>query len=275
MTSVSHIRYELEAQYWLHCEYYPRAFEVTPEIIDELRDIVIHAFGDILTSASSTVSWKINEIERMLTLIDSMSKNLGKHTFKRLEGFGCLVVRGRVYNFHGQPGVRLNMDQSVHSTVQKRTMFIKMLNLLLFYAPDFQLSVLHKTNIDRLIHPRMWPTFLTGRKSEWQEFILYATVVLNANVAFLAIQSGVDNDGNILYNRSPAQTASYVSTLMSIGSIVLGLLLVNNYRGRDHASQRLLPQRHQQFSSSTWTRGWALRLSLCCTLCPMRCSSGR
>ncbi|KAJ7467281.1 hypothetical protein B0H11DRAFT_2239523 [Mycena galericulata] len=71
MTSASHIRHELEAQYWLHCEYYPKAFEVIHEIIEELHDIVIHALGDVLTSSTSTVGWQINDLEKMLTLIDS------------------------------------------------------------------------------------------------------------------------------------------------------------------------------------------------------------
>jgi hypothetical protein len=58
-----------------------------------------------------------------------------------------------------------------------------------------------------------------------------ATVVLNANVAFLAIQS-VDNNGAQNLNRSPAQISSYLSTLTSIGSIIIGLLLVKQNRAK-------------------------------------------
>jgi hypothetical protein len=49
-----------------------------------------------------------------------------------------------------------------------------------------------------------------------------ATVLLNANVGFLAINS-VDVSG-----RSPAQIASYMSLVASLGSILLGLLLSHN-----------------------------------------------
>lgn len=61
-----------------------------------------------------------------------------------------------------------------------------------------------------------------------------ATVVLNANVAFLAIQS-VDNSDGVVY-RSPQQISSYLSMLTSIGSIFIGLLLVKHYRNQDRAS---------------------------------------
>ncbi|KAJ7892760.1 hypothetical protein B0H14DRAFT_956776 [Mycena olivaceomarginata] len=256
MTSASHIRHELEAQYWLHCEYYPRAFEVTHEIVDELRDIVLHAFGDVVTSQSSTVSWKIDDLNHMITLIDGVSKNVGKHADKKFSGSSCLVARlmylfarHRVYSFYGEPGARLNFDQSIHAIFQKPTMVINMLSPLLFYAPHFHLSNLYGVNADEPIHPRGWAEFVVRLDSEWKEFTLYvrsdywpvsllifvqATVVLNANVAFLAIQS-VDNSGSTVY-RSPQQISSYLSMLTSIGSIFVGLLLVKHYRDRDRFS---------------------------------------
>ena len=50
-------------------------------------------------------------------------------------------------------------------------------------------------------------------------------MLLNANVAFLAIP-GVD-PGN--YTRTPAQFASYLSIITSLGSIATGLLLLRQY----------------------------------------------
>jgi hypothetical protein len=51
-----------------------------------------------------------------------------------------------------------------------------------------------------------------------------ATVLLNANVGFLAINS-VDKGG-----RSAVQMASYMSLVTSLGSIVLGLFFVSQDR---------------------------------------------
>lgn len=55
-------------------------------------------------------------------------------------------------------------------------------------------------------------------------------MLLNANVAFLAIQS-VDIDKNPY--RSPIQIACYLSIVSSIGSIILGLLLMRQNRTRE------------------------------------------
>jgi len=60
---------------------------------------------------------------------------------------------------------------------------------------------------------------------EWREFILYATVLLNANVAFL----GTPRAGNL----TAADIASYFSISTSVGSIVLGLLLVRQNQTKD------------------------------------------
>ena len=51
-------------------------------------------------------------------------------------------------------------------------------------------------------------------------------MLLNANVAFLAIPS-VDPGDHI---RTPAQLASYISIVTSIGSVVIGLLLLRQHR---------------------------------------------
>ena len=62
----------------------------------------------------------------------------------------------------------------------------------------------------------------------YKYFITFqATVLLNANVAFLAIQS-VDSSGAVGH-RSNAQRASYFSIVNSIGAIVLGLLLIREH----------------------------------------------
>ncbi|KAF7360384.1 hypothetical protein MVEN_00768200 [Mycena venus] len=249
MTSASHIGHELEAQYWLHCEYYPRAFEVTHEIVDELRDIVLHAFGDVITSQTSTVSWKTDDLKSIITLIEGFDKIMGRDSGHKITGTKCMVgrlmhvfARSRVYNFHGEPGARLNVDQSVHAIVQKRTMLIKTLTPLLFYAPEYYLSSFHGIQTDRLIRPREWSDFITGLNRDWQQFTLLATVVLNANVAFLAIQSVDDDDNNTVHTRSPMQISSYLSMMTSIGSIIIGLLLANKIRNRDRSPPSIAAQ---------------------------------
>jgi len=78
-----------------------------------------------------------------------------------------------------------------------------------------------------MMHKAVWEEGLKKVIEEWQEFILNSTVMLNANVAFLSIQSV---DTNSEPYRSPTQISSYCSITASIGSIIIGLILVRQSR---------------------------------------------
>lgn len=72
-------------------------------------------------------------------------------------------------------------------------------------------------------------------------YALQATVLLNANVAFLAVPGVINNAGMTMastgssgYAQTAAQIASYVSIVLSIGAIILGLLLVRQNRTQEH-----------------------------------------
>ena len=98
--------------------------------------------------------------------------------------------------------------------------------------------------VDGIMHKSVWEECVKKMSDEWQEFVFFvssslhactviksnpqqATVMLNANVAFLAIQSV---DVNADPYRSPAQISSYLSIIANIGSIILGLLLMRQNR---------------------------------------------
>ena len=61
--------------------------------------------------------------------------------------------------------------------------------------------------------------------------------MLNANVAFLSIQS-VDTDAGPY--RSPAQISSYCSIAASIGSIIVGLILVRKGRTKQETASQVV-----------------------------------
>ncbi|KAJ7027933.1 hypothetical protein C8F04DRAFT_1121165 [Mycena alexandri] len=233
VSTPSHIQLELEAQYWYHCELFPRAWEVTHEILGDLRDMVFYALGDVITSMTSTVTWKLDELDRILHLTDSLAKTIGNPKFsssscRNVGRFMWRFVRQRVHDFHGQLGARLDIDQWVYNTTPKRTMVFELLNFLLFSTPNWNLLGLRTLYTHGLAPPSTWATFIAQLESEWQEFTLYATVVLTANVAFLAIQS-VD-DERAPY-RSPTQILSYLSILTSIGGIIIRMLLLITQHG--------------------------------------------
>lgn len=116
----------------------------------------------------------------------------------------------------------------------------------LFKAPEGHAREFSKAWVDRIVHRVTWKQFMIKLSEEWQEYTLFvriavcddgslanwysnfeATVLLNANVAFLSVPGVINGDSPA---QSAAQIASYMSIIMSIGSILLGLLLVRQNR---------------------------------------------
>ncbi|KAJ2925385.1 hypothetical protein H1R20_g11714, partial [Candolleomyces eurysporus] len=169
------------------------------------------------------------ELNTMLGQVNNLRKNVGSDS----PGAVNLLTRQKFLNWHGVPEARIYRDQSVHGERRHKTFLIKILSPLLFSAPDVHLKSLEKLWVDGLMHGPVWREAIGKLNEEWQEFTLYATVLLNANVAYLAIQS---IDTQLPGHRSPVQIGCYLSIVASIGSIILGLLLLRQNRSRIHGT---------------------------------------
>lgn len=234
VTAASQVGYEIESQYWYHCQQFPACREMDMSTTNEMRDILIHCIGDLMTSDTACCPYGISDLQQMLALTNSIKETvLSGHSQSQtsvsiISRFMFLFVQQRFYNFHGLPAARLECDKSVYGTVVKRTPFVILLSPLLFFAPDVYLDSLNKIWGDGLITKKSWIVFIEKIKAEWLGLLWTSTILLNVNVAFLAIQS-VD-DTSTKEGRSPAQISSYVSIVASIGSIILGLLLTRQNR---------------------------------------------
>ncbi|KAH6917978.1 hypothetical protein BKA70DRAFT_1554146 [Coprinopsis sp. MPI-PUGE-AT-0042] len=266
VTSLVHIQHELEAQYWwsasdleftsphaahrFHIMLYPSTLPQTQAAASELKDFIFHCIADSNSSAFSTSRFDPDELYKLLSVVNAMQKTecyqIGAASF--ISRTMIVLAQHKFYNWYGVPQRRLYRDQTVHATTNKRTWLIKLLSPLLFYAPDVHLGSLHALSVDGVLDGHAWSKVIKKLNEEWQEFILYATVLLNANVAFLAIQSIDTQEGSY---RSPAQLASYLSVVASIGSIIIGLLLVRQNRTRANDYQFLDERSHTTLGLET------------------------
>ncbi|KAF7426196.1 hypothetical protein PC9H_008563 [Pleurotus ostreatus] len=216
--------------------------KITQDLVDELRDMLTHALGDVSTSPLSTIESTEDELKTMLQAVTAAEKQVGKlapGSMCLLSRFMHIRARHRFINFHGQPAARLGRNQAIYDESDGRSYLITLLSPMLFSAPEVHLRMLRDIYVDQIVYAMHINKVISRLNNEWQEFILYATVLLNANVAVLAIQS-VD-DGGADGTRTPVQISSYLSIAMSIGSIILGLLLVrqNRTKGKESAPEAM------------------------------------
>ncbi|KZP26351.1 hypothetical protein FIBSPDRAFT_353346 [Athelia psychrophila] len=239
VVSFSHLRLEIESQYWTHYELYPNCRGYTTELRDEVRGLLLHAATDQITSVTSTALWTKEENLALLTIIEKLQVD---HPTNQVCA-GAIV--GRVMRnlkhmqfimLYGQYGARLDCDQSVHGiVVHSHSWYLKSIEPFLFWGAAVHLVSLEKIWVDRTIHIVAFRRFIGKLNEEWQDFIIVATVLLNANMAFLSIQS-VDNGGFTVMNRSAAQIVSYISIVTSLGSALLSLLLLRQNRSKGRLS---------------------------------------
>ncbi|KIY64263.1 hypothetical protein CYLTODRAFT_358653, partial [Cylindrobasidium torrendii FP15055 ss-10] len=243
VTSPGQVAHIIESQYWCHCQLYPTAWPLSIEAVDDLRDMLSYTIGAAIISPLSTALYKLSDMQNMLNLADSIRVNvtdghairpgMASSLFRFMYIFACQ----RFIHFYGEPNARLERNISVYKknkADRRRTMFITILAPLLFFEPRGHVRSIQKFWVDGTINDAAFERFIEKLLIEWQDLILVDTVLLNANVAFLAIQS-VD-EGTYKPQRSAAQLASYVSVVTVMGSLIIGLLLVRQNRegGRLH-----------------------------------------
>jgi len=210
-----------------------------------------------MTSKSSTLPYDDGTMQNMLGLVQNAKGTLERYSddkcgpepnsnsimmyhtaaVTRLLSF---FAHWRFVYYHGQKNARLDKHQTVHEPKRERTFFITLLSPVLFLAPEVHLQEIEKLWTDEIIIDATWKAFVPKQLEEWQELILLSTVMLSANVGFLAIpgvvistlNDNITSASQVVIFTSPAHIASYMSMEASVGSIVIGLLLVRHNRSK-------------------------------------------
>ncbi|PCH33090.1 hypothetical protein WOLCODRAFT_62993, partial [Wolfiporia cocos MD-104 SS10] len=99
---------------------------------------------------------------------------------------------------------------------------ISLLSPLLFNVPLEHLDSLREIWIDDIMTVLPWTRCVNKLQNDWEQYVVIATVLLNANISFMTI--------NDLSPGTPAQIASLASAVTSIGSTLAGLLLMRRHR---------------------------------------------
>ncbi|KAI0247959.1 hypothetical protein BJV78DRAFT_1241392 [Lactifluus subvellereus] len=233
-----HIKHRLEALYWVHWSLYPVGLSnrhLPNEAFEELSGVLLSSSIDSLTSKGSTAPYSVAKMQMIRDFMKE-AESLGPtnaHAINSVARLLAVFAHWRFIDFHGQKTSRQDRYKSIYKGENhKRTILIKLLSLILFFLPDVHLRELKKVWMDELIIEEVWMGFMQRLLSEWTDFVLYSTVMLATNVAFLAIQGVVvvPQNGPGWIKACPAQIASSVSLVFSVGSIITGLVLIRRNR---------------------------------------------
>ncbi|EIW78597.1 hypothetical protein CONPUDRAFT_145764 [Coniophora puteana RWD-64-598 SS2] len=236
---MSHKKHAIAAQFWKHCELFPEALTIDCNTLDEAMNVLLHAHCDRISSGPSLTKIGSDTMDVYLSILGNL-KVLGRssqssHVTSTVGRIMYTITSDHFLNHYGQQEARRCSSHASSGWHYEQSLGMALGSWLLFRAPNtYYVRYLHKIFADGISSKQTWNTFSARINSELQEFNLLATVLLNANVGFLAIQS-VDNGGG----RSMTQIASYWSLIASIGSIVLGTFLVRYHQALNHVDDEM------------------------------------
>lgn len=183
----------------------------------------MYAQADSVTSSTSLTRFTSDQIASILNLVDLLTSSTNKereHSVWIAARFMRLFCNAKFVNFYGQPGARLNVDQSLYgeSDVSSKTILFPVMNVILFGSPDDQSSAFHKILVDRDIIEARWRQYIDRLNSDWNGSTIYSTVMLAVDISFLSVSS--------VQTQTPAILLCYISTLCAMGSLVVTLSFV-------------------------------------------------
>ncbi|OJA21324.1 hypothetical protein AZE42_03881 [Rhizopogon vesiculosus] len=205
-----------------HVELFPNKRALPEDVVVKLNEIVMHAQAENITSGSCLAPFGPDEVASMLTLMDPLTKSVNskrEHSVWIVARLMRLFCNAKFVNFCGQPGARLETDQSLYenSKSRRKNFILRVMNLVLFGSPDAHSKAIHGIWVDQtIVHPR-WKNFIDRLNSEWSGYTIFSTVMLAVDISFLAVP--------IVQYQTAATLVAYLSTLCAMGSLVVSLVL--------------------------------------------------
>ncbi|KAJ7732249.1 hypothetical protein DFH07DRAFT_968515 [Mycena maculata] len=247
ITTATHVKLGLEIEYWynmeLHVDYFPSALPISLTALKELRNRITFGIADAMTSPTTIVFTSTDYMFRVISLVDIVAADIESegateaNTPTRVtvdKAWGVVIGRFmredalmRFVHFYGETSARLDSMTSVYGFVPEPSYLFIFLSPLLFNSPRTHLTRIHTMYNDEILNCRGWKDFIRNLRSEWQDTILFGTLILNANIGFLAISSGT------IALKPPALIPSYISVFFGLGSILTSMFLGRQYQQED------------------------------------------
>ncbi|KAG0699793.1 hypothetical protein DFH29DRAFT_1001648 [Suillus ampliporus] len=205
-----------------HVELFPNKRFLPEDVVVRLKGIVMYTQADSITSEQCLTSFTLDQVASILGLMDPLMSSINKeheHSVWIVARFMRQFCQENFVNFCGQPGARLNADQSLYgdSSPHLKKILFRVMNIVLFGSPDAYSKAIHNVWVDYTIVQRRWKNFINRLNSEWNGYTIFSTVMLAVDISFFAVQS--------VQTQPPVMIVSYMSTLCAMGSLVVSLIL--------------------------------------------------
>ncbi|PIL23451.1 hypothetical protein GSI_14762 [Ganoderma sinense ZZ0214-1] len=220
-----------------HCYMFPHGRSLSSDTVSDLRAMLSYNMLDKATSRTSVAPYNEDDAHRLFQIFRDIEATESSDEYARPEHV-VMIVREKLLRFHGERYAQLDSNKSVFEEDPKnnrRSVLFEAFSWLFFFQPHVYFEQLSRTWVDNKVNYDTWRTFVGGLQDDWAVCIIPASIVLAANVGFLAVQS-IEQGSFAATDQTIGQIASYVSTLLNIGCVAASLMLAGQHHLSDHRS---------------------------------------
>ncbi|KAG1737409.1 hypothetical protein EDB19DRAFT_1829514 [Suillus lakei] len=217
-----------------HIELFPNRRFLPEDVVVELKELVLLAHAENITSETCLAPFARNEVASILGLVDLLKDSTNKereHSVWIAAQLMRLFCNAKFVNFCGQSGARLDVDQSLYGEYNTRTGWkgniFSFMDLILVGSLDTQSKAIHRIWVDEIIVQPRWKDFIDKLATEWNTYAIFivmqpttsqSTVMLAVDISLLTVTS--------VASQTSAIVCTYLSIICIIGSLVVTLFLV-------------------------------------------------
>ncbi|KZV76406.1 hypothetical protein PENSPDRAFT_680079 [Peniophora sp. CONT] len=248
--SPDHVYHKITQFYWHHVFHFPGgrrdlSTHFNEDHWNKLLSFMDFNALDTILSPRSTSLFSDTDLMRMKNIVkraleQSKENALLPDQLSAVARIEMVMFEHRLLHAHGQPFARLHSNDSIYPEAggpKPTSLLFRTVNLLLLRSPLSSLKTLQNILVDDIVLENPWRKHFERLLEDWDRLVLQGTVVLAANVSFLAIPDVIHFNGNstgvgVRPQFSWSASLSYISTLFAIGSVVSGLLLARHNRSQ-------------------------------------------
>ncbi|VDC05706.1 unnamed protein product [Peniophora sp. CBMAI 1063] len=198
--SPDHIHLKIQQLYWHHVFHFPEGRPHLSTHFDKdvwSRLLCFMEFNalDTIVSPRSTSFYSHLELIHMKNMVKLAYDQSKEHALlpdllSAVARIQMLMAEQRFLHAHGQPYVRLKNNDSIHPDsdgCRSKSWLFYVIGFTLFRAPFTLLEDLHNVTVDGIVQEFAWRRYFKRLLEDWDKLVLQGTVILTANVSFLAI----------------------------------------------------------------------------------------
>ncbi|KAH6891909.1 hypothetical protein BKA70DRAFT_841061 [Coprinopsis sp. MPI-PUGE-AT-0042] len=263
--SAGHMKVYIEWEYWKHWCLFPDLCPTPARVWKVAQNYIRNAQTDVVTSDRPATNFTFEKLRDMMSILtearESHSFRFGKTGEESpipaeecpwfIGRFMEPLARERYLNFYGEKYARMDANQSVYGEkarveLSDTSLLFRILSPLLFCAPEILHMKMETLWVDRIAHAEPWNHFFDTLSQDWAHQLVYASILLTSNIAFLTVPNVTSE--NAVIHGTVVQIPSYVSTIATIGSIILGLTFNRQQQNRKRSNkleQSTAPEIHE------------------------------